>query len=123
MPPEPWALTSLAVRRVWPEVLAAAKERKKRTAALLVARTDSQGDTAARDSIAFFDPFVTQLPGWSFTSETPTYTGDTVILESDVVYTRKDGREVTIKTVSILQRDGELVERLAFYNDPTLLFA
>ena len=33
------ALDAAAVRRVWPEVLAAAKERKKRTAALLVSAT------------------------------------------------------------------------------------
>lgn len=49
--------------------------------------------------------------------------GDTVILESDVHYTRQDGQGVTIKTASVLHRDGELVDRLAFYNDPTPIFA
>ena len=49
--------------------------------------------------------------------------GDTVILESDVIYTRKDGQEVTVKTASVLHRDGELVDRLAFYNDPAPIFA
>jgi ketosteroid isomerase-like protein len=49
--------------------------------------------------------------------------GDTVVLESDVVYTRKDGQEVTVKTASVLHRDGDLVDRLAFYNDPSALFA
>ena len=46
-----------------------------------------------------------------------------VILESDVHYKRKDGQEVTVKTVSILHRDGDLVDRLTFYNDPTPIFA
>jgi ketosteroid isomerase-like protein len=49
--------------------------------------------------------------------------GDTVILESDVHYVRKDGQEVTVATTSILHRDGDLVDRLAFYNDPSPLFA
>jgi ketosteroid isomerase-like protein len=49
--------------------------------------------------------------------------GNTVILESDVTYTRKDGKQVTVKTASVLHRDGELVDRLAFYNDPSPLFA
>jgi ketosteroid isomerase-like protein len=49
--------------------------------------------------------------------------GDTVVLESDVHYKRKDGQEVTIKTVSLLHRDGDLVDRLTFYNDPTPIFA
>ena len=49
--------------------------------------------------------------------------GATVILESDVIYTRKDGEEVTVRTASVLHRDGELVDRLAFYNDPTPIFA
>ncbi len=49
--------------------------------------------------------------------------GDTTILESDVIYTRKDGQEVTVKTVSILHRDGDKVDRLAFYNDPSPIFA
>ena len=37
--PRPTSLDAAAVRRVWPEILAAAKERKKRTAALLVSAT------------------------------------------------------------------------------------
>lgn len=49
--------------------------------------------------------------------------GDTVILESDVTYTRKDGQQVTVKTASVLHRDGDKVDRLAFYNDPTPIFA
>lgn len=49
--------------------------------------------------------------------------GDTVVLESDVTYTRKDGQQVTIKTASVLHRDGDLVDRLVFYNDPAPLFA
>jgi ketosteroid isomerase-like protein len=49
--------------------------------------------------------------------------GDTVILESDVIYTRKDGEEVVINTASVLHRDGELVDSLSFYNDPTPIFA
>jgi len=49
--------------------------------------------------------------------------GDTVILESDVTYTRKDGEVVTIKTASILHRDGDKVDRLVFYNDPAPIFA
>jgi DNA polymerase-3 subunit gamma/tau len=38
-PPQPANLDAAAVRRAWPEVLAQAKERKKRTAALLVSAT------------------------------------------------------------------------------------
>jgi ketosteroid isomerase-like protein len=49
--------------------------------------------------------------------------GDTVILESDVHYTRKDGQVVTVKTASVIHRDGELVDRLTFYNDPAAIFA
>jgi ketosteroid isomerase-like protein len=49
--------------------------------------------------------------------------GDTTILESEVTYTRKDGQEVTIKTASILHRDGDKVDRLVFYNDPSPIFA
>jgi len=49
--------------------------------------------------------------------------GDTVILESDVTYIRKDGSEVVINTTSVLHRDGELVDRLSFYNDPAPIFA
>ena len=49
--------------------------------------------------------------------------GDTVILESDVIYTRKDGEEVTVRTASVLHRSGELVDRLTFYNDPAPIFA
>ncbi len=49
--------------------------------------------------------------------------GDTTILESDVTYTRKDGQEVTVKTASILHRDGDKVDRLVFYNDPSPIFA
>jgi ketosteroid isomerase-like protein len=49
--------------------------------------------------------------------------GDTVILESEVTYRRKDGQSVTIPTSSFLHRDGELVDRLAFYNDLAPLFA
>jgi ketosteroid isomerase-like protein len=49
--------------------------------------------------------------------------GDTVILDSDVHYTRKDGQEVTVRTATILHRDGDLVDRLSFYNDPSALFA
>jgi DNA polymerase-3 subunit gamma/tau len=37
--PRPGSLDAAAVRRVWPEILAAAKDRKKRTAALLVSAT------------------------------------------------------------------------------------
>lgn len=48
---------------------------------------------------------------------------DTVILVSDVYYTRKDGQVVPIRTTSVLHRDGDLVDRLAFYNDPTPIFA
>jgi len=46
-PPAATALDAAAVRRVWPEVLAVAKERKKRTAALLVSATVRavEGDT------------------------------------------------------------------------------
>ncbi len=49
--------------------------------------------------------------------------GDTTILESAVTYTRKDGQQVTIKTASILHRDGDKVDRLVFYNDPSPIFA
>jgi ketosteroid isomerase-like protein len=49
--------------------------------------------------------------------------GDTVILESDVIYTRKDGQEVTVRTVSVLHRDGDKVDQLSFYNDPSPIFA
>ncbi|MGV1049683.1 MAG: nuclear transport factor 2 family protein [Solirubrobacterales bacterium] len=49
--------------------------------------------------------------------------GDTVVLESDVHYTRKDGQEVTVKTASVLHRDGDKVDRLTFYNDPSPIFA
>lgn len=49
--------------------------------------------------------------------------GDTTVLESEVTYTRKDGQEVTVKTASILHRDGDKVDRLVFYNDPSPIFA
>lgn len=49
--------------------------------------------------------------------------GDTVILESDVTYTRKDGQQVTVRTASVLHRDGDLIDRLVFYNDPSPIFA
>lgn len=49
--------------------------------------------------------------------------GDTVILESDVHYTRKDGQKVTVKTASVLHRDGDRVDQLRFYNDPSPIFA
>jgi ketosteroid isomerase-like protein len=49
--------------------------------------------------------------------------GDTVVLESDVHYTRKDGQVVTVKTASVLHRDGDKVDRLAFYNDPSPIFS
>jgi ketosteroid isomerase-like protein len=49
--------------------------------------------------------------------------GDTVILESDVHYTRQDGQKVTIRTASVLHRDGDKIDRLAFYNDVSPVFA
>ena len=49
--------------------------------------------------------------------------GDTTVLESDVTYTRQDGQKVTIKTASVLHRTGDKVDRLAFYNDPSPIFA
>jgi ketosteroid isomerase-like protein len=49
--------------------------------------------------------------------------GDTVVLESEVTYSRKDGQQVTVKTASVLHRDGDLVDRLVFYNDPSPIFA
>ena len=49
--------------------------------------------------------------------------GDTTILESEVTYTRQDGEQVVVKTVSLLHRDGDKVDRLAFYNDPSPIFA
>jgi ketosteroid isomerase-like protein len=49
--------------------------------------------------------------------------GDTTILESEVTYTRQDGQQVTINTASVLHRTGDKVDRLAFYNDPSPIFA
>jgi ketosteroid isomerase-like protein len=49
--------------------------------------------------------------------------GDTVILESDVTYKRKDGQSVTVPAASFLHRDGELVDRLTFYVDLAPVFA
>lgn len=49
--------------------------------------------------------------------------GDTTILESEVTYTRQDGQQVTINTASVLHRNGDKVDRLAFYNDPSPIFA
>jgi ketosteroid isomerase-like protein len=44
-------------------------------------------------------------------------------LEAKVDYRRKDGREVTVPVVSVLERNGELVKSLRIYMDVALVYA
>jgi ketosteroid isomerase-like protein len=43
--------------------------------------------------------------------------GDTAIVEAAIDYTRKDGKVVTLPCVSILRRDGDLVNDLRIHMD------
>jgi ketosteroid isomerase-like protein len=49
--------------------------------------------------------------------------GDTVTLEVDVTYLRKDGASVTVPCASVLHRRGELVDSLNIYIDLAPVFA
>lgn len=80
----------------------------------------AEGKEAMREKIG---GFWSMLDGLSHETISRREDGDTVILESNVTYTRKDGQEVTVKTASLLHRRGDKVDRLAFYNDPTPIFA
>jgi ketosteroid isomerase-like protein len=80
----------------------------------------AQGKDEIRETIG---GFWGMIDGLSHEMKSRYEDGDTVILESDVHYKRKDGQEVTVKTATVLHRDGELVDRLSFYNDPTAIFA
>jgi hypothetical protein len=44
-------------------------------------------------------------------------------LEANVEYRRKDGRSVTIPTVTVLERSGELVKSLRIYLDVAPVYA
>src|SRR5262249_36424203 len=45
------------------------------------------------------------------------------VLEAKVDYQRKDGREVTVPTVTVLERKGELVKSMRIYLDVAPVYA
>jgi hypothetical protein len=45
------------------------------------------------------------------------------VLEAKVDYRRKDGREVTVPVVSVLERNGDLVKSLRIYMDVAPVYA
>jgi hypothetical protein len=48
---------------------------------------------------------------------------DTTLLEMNVQYTRLDGGEVTVPSLTILHRDGELVDSIRIFIDLAPVFA
>jgi ketosteroid isomerase-like protein len=48
---------------------------------------------------------------------------DTTLLEMDVEYTRKDGADVTVPCVTILRKDGNLVDSIRIFIDLAPVFA
>lgn len=67
--------------------------------------------------------FWTTIGGLRHDIRTTHTDGDTVALEVDVTYERKDGRSVTVPCASILHRRGELVDSLSIYIDLAPVYA
>ena len=49
--------------------------------------------------------------------------GDATVVEADVTYTRKDGREVTVPVVTIYRAAGELIDDYRIFIDLAPVFA
>jgi len=63
--------------------------------------------TIARESIAFFDPFTSQRPEWTFTKQPPTYEGDTLF--ADGMTTSFHADLAHVPATDLFEIGGEIV--------------
>jgi ketosteroid isomerase-like protein len=78
------------------------------------------GRTAVKEAVAGF--FAT-IDGLTHHIKTVWEFGETVIVQIDVEYRRKDGKTVTVPNADILVYDGELVSDWQIYIDVTPVYA
>jgi ketosteroid isomerase-like protein len=74
----------------------------------------AEGKAAVGEAIA---GFWSTIGGLSHAIKAEHHAGDTVALEVDVTYERKDGASVMVPCASVLHRRGELVDSLNIYID------
>lgn len=77
-----------------------------------------------RDAIAanFEQMAANMLAGIEHLFENVIQSGELVMLEASVTYRLKDGREICLPCVSVVELRGDLIARLSMYLDPTPLF-
>jgi hypothetical protein len=78
------------------------------------------GREAARQGIGYF---FSTIAGLRHHMVNVVESNGLTVLEANVEYLRKDGRSVTIPTVTVLERSGDLVKSLRIYFDVAPVYA